>query len=100
MVLMQIDSAVKGPSAQLQKVLDAVPQHMSIFEPDWTVSFTNQAAREYQGCLPAASHRVLLERITHPEDFEQVLKAHHSATESGVPARTQARVRGKDGTYR
>ena len=75
MVLMQMDSTVKGPCGQLQQVMDAVPQQISIFEPDWTVSFTYQAAREYQGCLPAASHRVLLERITHPEDFEQALKA-------------------------
>jgi len=100
MVLMQMDSAAKGQLAQLQQVMDAVPQHMSIFEPDWTLSFTNQAAREYQGSLAAASHRVLLEKVTHPEDFEQLMRTHHSATESGAPARTEARVRRKDGTYR
>ena len=49
--LIAADSAVAVSARHIEQVMDAVPQHMFILEPDATLSFVNRAAREYSGGL-------------------------------------------------
>ena len=47
--LIAADPAVAISARHIEQVMDAVPQHMFILEPDATLSFVNRAARKYLG---------------------------------------------------
>ena len=53
---MEADSAADLSARHIKQVMDAVPQHMFILEPDGTLSFINRAAREYLGPIDAVDN--------------------------------------------
>src|SRR5271156_2726731 len=60
----------------IEQIMDVVPQHMFILEPDATLSFVNRAAREYLGPIDAIKPSERLRAIVHPEDFEALSSAY------------------------
>jgi PAS domain S-box-containing protein len=100
MVLAQMDSAVNSQAGELRQIFDAVPLHISILDTDWTTTFANQSARDYLGSQPAESSEDFITDSTHPDDRDKLEMTHRCATANNAPARAEARVRGKDGTYR
>jgi PAS domain S-box-containing protein len=98
--LIAAESDANGLARQLEQVMNIVPQHMFILEPDATLSFANRAAREYLGPIEALSLGERLARIIHPEDLDTLLRAFQNATEHGISIEAEARVRSKDGRYR
>ncbi|MGA7446630.1 MAG: sigma 54-interacting transcriptional regulator [Terriglobales bacterium] len=98
--LMAADSVVATSARHLEQVMDAVPQHMFILEPDATLSFVNRAAREYLGRIDAITPTERLGAIIHPEDVEALLGAYRDAIAHGIPVEAEARVRSKNGQYR
>lgn len=84
----------------LEQILDLVPQHMFILEPDATLCFANRAAREYVGPIADVSGTARLASIIHPEDLDSLIRAHQDATAHGIAVEAEARRRGKDGEYR
>jgi hypothetical protein len=64
--LIAADSAVAVSARHIEQVMDAVPQHMFILEPDATLSFVNRAAREYLGRIDAITPTERLGAIIHP----------------------------------
>ncbi|MGA7080370.1 MAG: PAS domain-containing protein, partial [Terriglobales bacterium] len=93
--LMAADSVVATSARHLEQVMDAVPQHMFILEPDATLSFVNRAAREYLGRIDAITPTERLGAIIHPEDVEALLGAYRDAIAHGIPVEAEARVRSK-----
>ena len=74
--LMEADSAAYMSARHIEQVMDAVPQHMFILEPDATLSFINRAAREYLGPIDAVTPTERLRAIIHPEDVDELLSAY------------------------
>jgi len=93
-------SSIKEHARELQQVIDVVPQHMFILEPDFSASFENRSAREYFGPLKASSPQQRIAEYTHPDDLEGVVSAFENALASGLPFEALARLRNKDGEYR
>jgi PAS domain S-box-containing protein len=93
-------TAAKENARQLQQVIDLIPLQMFLLEPESSASFENQAAREYFGPLEAHSPKERMLEVTHSDDREGVVDAYENALSSGQPFEAEARLRGKDGSYR
>src|SRR5271168_1454907 len=74
--LMEADSAADMSARHIKQVMDAVPQHMFILEPDGTLSFINRAAREYLGPIDAVTTAERLRSIIHLDDVDELLGAY------------------------
>ena len=98
--LMEADSAADLSARHIKQVMDAVPQHMFILEPDGTLSFINRAAREYLGPIDAATTTERLRSIVHLEDVDELLRAYDDAVTHGISVEAEARVRNRNGQYR
>jgi len=98
--LTKANSAASMSARHIEQVMDAVPQHMFILEPDATVSFVNRAGHEYLGAIDLVTPTERLRAIIHPDDFEQLLDAYQDAIAHGISVEAEARVRNKSGQYR
>lgn len=95
-----LDSAIYMGARHLEQVMDAVPQHMFVLEPNATVTFVNRAAREYLGSIAAVTPTERLRAIIHPDDFDALLHTYRDAMAHGIPVEAEARVRSRTGQYR
>jgi transcriptional regulator with GAF, ATPase, and Fis domain len=84
---------------QLQQVIDAIPNHVTLLERDASARFANRAAREYFGDNHAVPIDVLKE-LTHPEDALSFISGVRGAVEAGKAFSTEVRQRGSDKPYR
>jgi PAS domain S-box-containing protein len=98
--LIESDAAVHMTVRHLQQVMDVVPQHMFMLEPDATLFFVNRAAREYLGPIDFITPTERLRAIIHPDDFDALRAAYQDAVAHGISIETEARVRSKTGQYR
>jgi len=98
--LMEADSAAYLSTRHVKQVMDAMPQHMFILEPDGTLSFINRAAREYLGPIDAVAPTEHLRSIIHLEDVDELLSAYHDAMTHRISVEAEARVRCRHGQYR
>ena len=98
--LMTPDSAAPLGARHIEQVMDSVPQHMFILEPDATLSFVNRAAREYLGRIDIVMPTERLRAIIHPDDFDALSGAYRDAIAHGISIEAEARVRSKSGQYR
>ena len=98
--LMTPNSAVPLGDRHIEQVMDAVPQHMFILEPDATLSFVNRAAREYLGRIDIVTPTERLRAIIHPDDFDALSGAYRDAIAHEISIEAEARVRSKSGQYR
>jgi len=92
--------AVPLGDRHIRQVMDAVPQHMFILEPDATLSFVNRVAREYLGRIDIVTPTERLRAIIHPDDFDALSGAYRDAIAHGISIEAEARVRSKSGQYR
>jgi formate hydrogenlyase transcriptional activator len=95
-----LDAAIYMGARHIEQVMDAVPQHMFVLEPNGTISFVNRAAREYLGPITALTQTERLRAIVHPEDFDALLDTYRDAMAHGIPVEAEARVRSRSGQYR
>jgi len=98
--LMRPVSAVPLGARHIEQIMDAVPQHMFILEPNATLSFLNRAAREYLGRIDVVTPAERLRAIIHPDDFDGLWGAYRDAIAHGISVEAEARVRSKSGGYR
>src|SRR5215470_13616905 len=86
---------------ELRKLVDAVPQHITVLAADGRRLYGNQVALDFHGCtleefLPAD----LINQKVHPEDLARYWDIRKRGISSGVPFKTEARLLTKDGQYR
>ena len=86
---------------ELQRILNCVPQMLSVMEPDGRISWVNDVALDYLG-ISLADLRVLdiREHFVHPDDLPAHANQSRYNFAAGVPFGGEVRVRGKDGIYR
>jgi len=94
------DDAVREQARQLQQVMDLVPLHMFVWEVGATASYGNQAARDYFGIEQRLPPMEFLDRVTHPEDVEDLKSGILHALRSGEVFEMETRMRRHDGVYR
>jgi formate hydrogenlyase transcriptional activator len=95
-----LDSAIYMGARHIEQVMDTVPQHMFVLEPNGTLSFVNRAAREYLGPIAALTQTDRLRAIIHPDDFDTLDSTYRDAMAHGIPIEAEARVRSRNGQYR
>ena len=99
--LAQATEELKKSEAELQMIVDAIPQHVGVLTPDGRNLFANRAVMEYTGLnreqVMADDFR---QRVFHPEDVERVREERQEALARGMPFQNEQRLRRKDGQYR
>src|SRR5262245_23992202 len=86
---------------ELRQLIDIVPQHIFMLEPDGKFLYANRRDLEYTGLsLEGVLAPDLLARIYHPDDLERLRAEREHAIARAVPWESEARLLGKDGRYR
>jgi PAS domain S-box-containing protein len=97
----QAEERLRQSEADLQQLVEAIPQQVFVFDADWNPLFANRRGREYTGLtLEEAQSKDALTRIFHPEDLKKLEVMRERMSSEGVPSEMEARIRGKDGQYR
>jgi formate hydrogenlyase transcriptional activator len=86
---------------QIQRIINAMSQHIVVLGPDGATLYVNQAVLEYAGLsmeeVQATDFRA---RVFHPDDVERLRDERQKALTRGVTFETEQRARRKDGQYR
>lgn len=85
---------------ELQQIIDVVPQHIYLVQPDGTAIQSNQAVKKFWGPLGPLPPKEFLDRFAHPDDVEKLWSEFQKATQTGHPLQMEARLRGQTGEYR
>jgi hypothetical protein len=95
------EEKLQQSEAELRQIVDAVPQHVVVLEPDGEFSYVNRRDLEYTGLtlkdVYAADYPA---RIFHPNDWERLRDDRQHALAQGILWEAEARLLGKDGQYR
>ena len=91
---------IRQSERELRQILDLVPQHIAVLEPDGTRLFLNQAGLDYHGLTLEEWRTFSLQRIFHPDDWERVTNTVQNFVSVGSPHEFEARGLGNDGKYR
>ena len=91
----------KRAEAELQKLIDLVPQKMCVDAADGTVLYANNQLLDFFGMsleeVQASDFRT---RTFHSDDLDRVRAAREDAVARGVPWEIETRLLRKDGQYR
>ena len=86
---------------QARTVVDAIPQLISVLNPEGEFLYSNQAVMDYTGLTREEVRAVeFRDRAGHPEDVERLREKRQQALSRGVPFQLEQRARRKDGQYR
>jgi formate hydrogenlyase transcriptional activator len=92
---------IEKSEAQLQQIVDAIPQVIAVLKPDGTLVYANQPMLDYTGSsseqVTAADFR---ERVFHPEDIARLQIERLEALSRGEPFANEQRILRHDGQYR
>jgi formate hydrogenlyase transcriptional activator len=87
--------------AELQRVVDLIPQHVVVLDAGGNAIFANQQVLEYTGLTVDEIQGVNFRaRAFHPDDVERLGDDRQRALSGAVPFENEQRVLGKDGKYR
>ena len=99
--LERLRSKLQQSEAELRQLIDAIPQHVIVLEPDGSTRYINQVGLDYTGLtLEETVAKDALAKIYHPDDLERVLGERQKAVSHGVPGEVEVRILGADGKYR
>ena len=95
------EERLRQEEMELRQIVDAVPQHIFVLEPDGRFRYANRRDLEYTGLtledVLAPDH---LARILHPDDLERLRRESEQVIAQGIPLESEARLLGKAGQYR
>jgi PAS domain S-box-containing protein len=95
------EERVRQSESELRRLIDAIPQHIFVMDPDGSLCQANQVALEYTGLtVEETVSKDALARLLHPDDLERALGDREKAITQGVPVDMEVRIRGADGEYR
>ncbi len=92
---------LRQSEAELRELIDAIPQQVFVFGPDWNPLFASRREREYTGLsLEEAHSKDAVAKVFHPEDLKKLESIRERALLEAAPFELEARIKGKDGQYR
>jgi len=95
------EARARKDETELRQLIDAIPQHVIVLEPDGSSRYVNQVGLDYTGLtLEESVAKDALAKIYHSDDLERVLGERRRVVSSGTPAEVEARILGADGKYR
>jgi PAS domain S-box-containing protein len=95
------EERIRQDEAELRLLIDAIPQQVAVFGPDWNALFTNRQAQEYAGLSRQEVQSIAaIDGRIHPDDLGRLHGNRERATRERTPVETEARIRGKEGIYR
>jgi formate hydrogenlyase transcriptional activator len=97
----QAEERFRQDEMELRQIVDVVPQHIFVLEPDGRFLYANRRDLEYTGLtmedVLAPDH---LAKVLHPDDLERLQREREQVIAQGIPWESEARLLGKDGQYR
>jgi len=95
------EERVRQSESELRQLINTIPQHVVVLEPDGSIRYVNQVGLDYTGLtLEETVAKDALAKIFHPDDLERVVGEREQAISRGVQWDAEVRIRGKDGDYR
>src|SRR5215475_4818207 len=95
------EERLRQDEMELRQLIDIVPQHIFMLEPDGRFLYANRRDLEYTGLtLDDILAPDLLAAIYHPDDLERLRDEREHAIARGIAWESEARILGKDGQYR
>jgi formate hydrogenlyase transcriptional activator len=95
------EEKLRQEEMELRQIVDVIPQHIFVLEPDGRFLYVNRRDLEYFGLtledVLAPDH---LAKVLHPDDLERLLREREQVIAQGTPWESEARLLGKDGQYR
>ncbi len=97
----QAEQALRQSEGELRQLVDVIPQHVVVLDPDGEFCYVNRRDLEYTGLTLKDVHAAdYPARIFHPNDWERLRYERQHAIAQGIPWEAEARLLGKDGQYR
>ncbi len=90
------EEKLRQSERELQQLVDIVPQHIFVLDPDGSRVYSNRVAREYHGLSPADPAADHLAMFVHPDEVESALAERQRLIARGLPYEMEVRLRGKD----
>jgi PAS domain S-box-containing protein len=95
------EERLRQDEMELRQIVDAVPQHILVLEPDGRPLYVNRRDLDYTGMtLEEALAPDLLDRVFHPDDLKRLRNEREAAIARGLPWESEARLLGKNRKYR
>src|SRR5215831_15270930 len=85
---------------ELQRLVDAVPEHIVVLDGDGRRLYANQAVLDYHGLTSEQFLVVDHSQCFHPDDLETYDRHRQFGIASGEPWDAKVRLHRKDGLYR
>jgi PAS domain S-box-containing protein len=90
---------IRRSHAELQQLIDFVPQHIIVLGPDGHRLHANKLTLEYTGHTLDEFRAADYDYIIHPDDLDRIRSEAQRVT-AGAPFEMEGRMLGKDGRYR
>jgi formate hydrogenlyase transcriptional activator len=95
------EAELRESEEELRQVIEFVPAHVFVVQPDGRGIYANRAILEYYGfTLEEWMAEGVPNRVVHSEDLERYLNARRKGLAGSVPFEMDVRRRRKDGQYR
>ncbi len=97
----RVEEALRASELNLSLIVDAIPQFITVIDPEGRVLYANQLLLEYIGWnLEELKANDFPAMIFHPDDFERLRDERQKGLAHGVPFELELRSRRNDGQYR
>src|SRR5216683_5775280 len=97
----RVEEALRASELNLSLIVDAIPQFITVIDPEGRVLYANQLLLEYIGWnLEELKANDCPAMIFHPDDFERLRDERQKGLAHGVPFELELRSRRNDGQYR
>jgi formate hydrogenlyase transcriptional activator len=96
------DERIRRDEAELRQLINFVPEHVLVMDPEGRRLYENEAMREYFGTsLEGTDSKAFFARFVHPDDAASgAFEERERAVARGDPWQGELRFRRKDGEYR
>jgi PAS domain S-box-containing protein len=94
------EEKIRRNERELRTMLEIIPAHVGVTQPDGTVDFVSQSWLDYSGQTREEAMGWGWTRAIHPEDLDRELANWRAALASAEPVELEGRFRNADGIYR
>jgi PAS domain S-box-containing protein len=94
------EEALRKSERELRAMLEIIPAHVGVTQPDGTVDFVNQSWLDYSGFTREQAMGWGWANAMHPDDVDRSLANWRAALASGEPLEQEGRFRNAEGIYR
>jgi PAS domain S-box-containing protein len=98
--LKRADERLRQDELELRKLIDTIPAHVFVIQPDGTPVYANRQDLEYAGLtLEGIRTGNAATSMFHPDDLKELRAHREERLGAGVPFEVEARIKGKDERY-